>query len=570
MRSLAIRTAPAAALAFLALAAAAFFLPYHFPVTPAVSLSYVTGFNNRAAVVIFCAGSLAFAWLYRDRLGMPEAADGALGPRDLVAALALCLALCLWRKVQLAGSLGSEAEYAVNRIQLYAQGLRPYLDLEFAYGPAHIYLPVAVATLFHLSIVAGYLTWWIAQWLLGVAMLWGAVRLIDLPMPRRRAIFWAILLFNLPAILAQGTAYTPTRSMGAAFVVVVLARMVRSRVRPVATALAAALAVAGGIAISPEQGVALFAGMLLWFLLLGARRPSSFPPAATALFVALSAVVMLAAWHAGVFLTLAAFSQGGLNFPLLPSPTNTIVLAIYTAAACAGLGACLQRDYESPALPLALVGFALMPAAMGRCDLGHLLQASPALMLGLATVDGRPRLRRWMEPLALACILLPSLLVLDYPQIRLLWAHRQPVGADDATAVQPTLRLLRTSSCPFLYRSPVVRPPSDETAASNCLDSGYYYGTTNAPTPEAMSRIVRWLTARPLRPVVVWDRPLAQQFAAPEIILPQLHALEASPWLPKARHRILDGTAIADAIRRDYRPAPEPTGNLRIWYPRHP
>ena len=45
---------PLALVAFLIVFAAAFFrIPYHFPVTPSQSDSYLYQFNNRVAVIIF-------------------------------------------------------------------------------------------------------------------------------------------------------------------------------------------------------------------------------------------------------------------------------------------------------------------------------------------------------------------------------------------------------------------------------------------------------------------------------------------------------------------------------------
>ena len=54
---------------FLIVFAAVFFAaPYFVPVRPSVSVSYVVGFSNRAAILIFAAGTAIFAWLSRGRI----------------------------------------------------------------------------------------------------------------------------------------------------------------------------------------------------------------------------------------------------------------------------------------------------------------------------------------------------------------------------------------------------------------------------------------------------------------------------------------------------------------------
>ena len=57
------------------LAAAVFFLPYLVPVKPSVSLAYVAGFSNRAAVLLLLGGGAAFA-LFTPRPVCPAGEQG--------------------------------------------------------------------------------------------------------------------------------------------------------------------------------------------------------------------------------------------------------------------------------------------------------------------------------------------------------------------------------------------------------------------------------------------------------------------------------------------------------------
>jgi hypothetical protein len=103
------------------------------PVAPSVSLSYVVGYNNRAAFLLFSLGSLLFAVLCRKRFAEPESIDQPLGLASLLMALFIAIICCAWRLLPAdRHQIGGEAAYTLNRIQMLLQGLRPYRDFEFA------------------------------------------------------------------------------------------------------------------------------------------------------------------------------------------------------------------------------------------------------------------------------------------------------------------------------------------------------------------------------------------------------------------------------------------------------
>jgi hypothetical protein len=372
------------------LLAAVFFLPYLFPVAPAVSLSYFFGFNNRAAFLLFSLGSVIFAVLCRKGFSASISADQTLGLPSLFGALLLTFALCAYRLFPFGRhQIGGEALYALNRVQMLVQGLRPYSDFEFAYGPAHLYIPVLLKRLPHSSVMDGYYAWWTVQWLVGVAILWSAIRLFRLPMPHRSMVFWIVLAILLPAMMNEGTAYTPTRSIGPVFFVVLISWIIDRGKQPFLVAATALLCIAAALSISPEEGLAVFAGLLIWFSLLAVTGRVMLRARDFILFLTGTAIVLICCWRMGEFSTLFTFSHGAYAFPLLPSPTNIVILITYVAAACAGIDALLHRRYDSVAIPMFLTGFALLPAAMGRCDYGHLLMASPILILGVGALCSR-------------------------------------------------------------------------------------------------------------------------------------------------------------------------------------
>jgi hypothetical protein len=550
--------------------AAVFFLPYLSPVPSAISLSCLFGYDNRTAFQLFAFGSLLFALLVRQYLREIDATDESLGLPSLFLSLAVALAGCAIRILPISRHLiGGEAAYALNRIQMLASGHRPYLDFEFAYGPANLYIPVLLARLPRSSVIGAYYLWWIIQWMAGTAMLWVTIRLIALPLPRRRLLFWLIFAIQLPGILYEGTAYTPTRTIGSAFFVVLVTSIWEKTRWPLTTAASAILCVALAFAISPDQGIAVCAGLLIWFVLLGTQRPSPFPLRAAVAFTCGAVLIGLICWRVGEFSTLIDFSGGAFAFPLLPSPTNIVILIAYVAAACVAVRALLARSFDSSVLPLFFAGFALLPAAMGRCDVGHILIASPAWLVGAAAIESRPSLRRWWSPLAILFVIAPILAVslascmshLHQTFAPLSQRRSEPDPATFASAV---------GSCPVVYRTLNVAPKPSQTSLEDCLDTGRYDNMVNAFTPNAIDIMLRDLNRRPLQPLVLLDAPLARQIQPTEVSPNVLRLLEFSPWLPQPRNQPLTYQALIDSIERNYVPAPTPTGPFRVWYPKPP
>ena len=564
----AIRSRRAAYVSLIILFAVVFFVPYLFPVAHTVSVSYIVGYNNRVAFVLFAVGSIVFGLLAAKNFPEPEAADQLLGPYSLVAALVITVLSCTVRLVPIANHrVGSEGAYFLNRAQMLASGLRPYIDFEYAYGPSHLYIPVFFAHLVHCSVVRGYYAWWSLQWLLGTVMLWTAIRLIDLPVPRRRIYFWLLFLLQLCQIRDEGAVYTPIRSIGAAFFVVVVVSLWNRAHRPMATVLAALLCVSIAFAISPEQGVALFVGLLGWFILLTSQRSSSFPHWAAVLFAGGGAILTITCWRFGEFKTLLEFSSGAYAFPLLPSPANIIILISYVAAACIGVKYLLARRFNSVVVPLFLVGYALLPAALNRCDLGHLMSASPIFLLGIAAIESRPSMRSLWSPFAILLVIVP---VIAMGFMLLLVDNQTKQSSTQTTTSEPDPAVLSTAPapCPVIYRSLNVAPRPNRINRQDCLDTGYYFLTSIPITEHAIDRMIGELNRQPLEPLVLLDQPLAKQFPPREFDVGVLRILELSLWLPRPRNQPFTYNRLIEAIERNYTPNPTPVGGLRIWQPK--
>jgi hypothetical protein len=104
----------------LCLAALVYAVPYRFPVKPAVSVSYVVNYSNRAAVVLFVGGALVFSFLTAGQIARRESRDSKLSLRSLLLAeaiVSILLAVHLW-----ATDLGWEAAYVLHRQQMLMAG----------------------------------------------------------------------------------------------------------------------------------------------------------------------------------------------------------------------------------------------------------------------------------------------------------------------------------------------------------------------------------------------------------------------------------------------------------------
>ena len=565
----------------LAMATVVFLVPYFVPVGESIALSYVVGFSNRAAVGLFVLGAVAFAVLSRGELGDASDADKPLAVWHLVAGEAVILGLGLLRIGYKGGPFG-EALYNINRVELLASGLRPFRDFEYPYGPLQLYGPLAIARLLHLSVPAGYLACWMGEWAMGGAMIWVILRLLDLPLTRRGLMFWALLSWQIfTGLLLEGIQYTPVRMIGSAFFLVAVHAAWKRWRRPYFTVLLALAALAFELGISPEQAAGVCVGLTGWLVLLAVRGEKRFPAAAALLLCAGSALLFGQAIHFGLFISMFDFAGGAYAVPLLPAPGVLLILFAYVVAACVTVRELWTGRFEALAIPMTLGGFAMLPAAMGRCDLGHLQIAAGAFLFGVGAIEAMPKVRRWWSPLTVALILLPVCVASATPKI-MRHLHLAPTGQVVA-ATQPGAAVLRelpvidASSlfaqrhppCGTVYRTPSILQKYDVSPLDVCLETGYYAGFTDILTAADIAKKIAELDRAPRGPLLLFDRPLAESMAAGEKdVAAAGNFLYPEILLPPARHPPLTYAAIIAYVEQNYVPDAEATGGFRIWRPR--
>jgi hypothetical protein len=586
----------------LIVAAAVFGLPYRVPVAPSISLSYIAGYNNRAAVLLLIAGTALFAWYTRGELARTEQQDARLGRWSLIVWLAIAVLLCAVRAhLSLHKPPGNESIYNLNRQQMLAAGLAPYRQFEYAYGLLLLYPGLWIARLLHVSAQAGYYAAWGLQWAAGTVLLWWLVRRIDLPLRYRVFGFSALMAIQLDSIPDEGPNYTPLRSYAAAVLVFAVYRVARGQSRVWVTAAAGVAAVALGMACSPEQGFGVAAGVGAYLLLMALRPqwqvaagaiPADGKATARARWLALCGFGLgaagLLAWcnAAGMFATLRNFSSGGSSFPVLPAPLTCAVLFLYVVAGCTLYRELRLRRLQSAAVPLVLAGCAMLPSAMGHADVGHLYSASPAALVGLLVLTAMPALRPWWFGLVFVLFFaVPlTLSVRGTPlghELKALVAHQKGAPAAAAAVAEGSSKAFDHNKmepvdagelpCDRTYFSPIVAPLGTSAAfRTGCLDTGYYMQMLNVSTEEGIARKIAEMQQRPGEPLLLDNVPLIKEFATYpwDTNLENLRGYEGAWVVPRPRHAPVTLVPIIDYIQAHYRPGPEVAGGrLRIWYP---
>ena len=272
-----------------------FVLPYFVPVAPAFAESYLFGFNNRVALCLVLALVALLAVLsWRGLVRLPHlpelpppgsaAASGSTpGLPVLAAALAVATALSvLLFSLLRAGQGAGDAVYFLDRIGLITQGLRPFRDFEFVYGPLQLYGPWLTARLLHLSLTDAYGLVWCLSTLLGITALWFAIRWLDLPPQGKSATFLILAAILGSELLSFGLNYNPLRYTLPIACLLLVERLDRaapsSATADRSTILAATASAILLLGLSPEIGIT-FSIAILCFL--PARRLALRGPWAT-------------------------------------------------------------------------------------------------------------------------------------------------------------------------------------------------------------------------------------------------------------------------------------------------
>ncbi len=354
-----------------------FILPFHIPVAPVVSDSYVFGFNNRAALLLFVLFAFSFAF-WTKGLGLASAEDEdvmVLPPMSrrvlgITVALTAAITATFWLAYREVGAI-NEGSYLMDRLQHLSSGEVLYRDFEFIYGPLMLFIPLWLHRSLRLSLLDAYYCFWMLSWVLGIYALWLTVKWSCSSTRLKNGIYILAFLGFIFSTISLGLNYTPLRFVSSPFFAALCWRMLANSRFAWSAALVSLVGSAWTLFLSPEQGIAFSIGTLLFFLLF-VPRSHRFAGAAIGILVVGQGTLFALVEHSGVVQYMNGMAQGGYNLPLLPSVNVFIELVLLCVAICLLVNSLQRRRSGGPLEYLVLVSLCALPAAFGRCDAGHM------------------------------------------------------------------------------------------------------------------------------------------------------------------------------------------------------
>jgi len=384
-----------------------FWLPWiFFSTVPKTGESYSLGFNNKLAtcslaVAIFIAilarlasekKQSAYAWIKEKACFIPT---WAVAKYEYVV-----LAVCglIWSGVIIFwGNYLTDPAWCEGRliygIDLLALGKAPYKDFMFTYGPAMLYIPFWISriSLGSISFDQSYLVTLVAFTIIGFCAIFIFVRSLAVSDKSR----WIILLISILAWfqLTMGLHYTPLRFFVLPAAIIVMNAVI-NKVYPnntagcIYTAIAALLATFACLSISPEVGIAGAAALIAYGF--AAIRSGRLTSGFACLIGCIAILLITLCFFPDYILGVLAYASGAYNFPIFPNLHNIalVLVSLCTIPALIAFALLNPRDQRSPLLlALAIGGGMLLPAALGRCDPGHIFIncAIPLMMMFPAT-----------------------------------------------------------------------------------------------------------------------------------------------------------------------------------------
>ena len=439
----------------------------------------------------------------------------------------------------------------------------------------------------HVSATKAFVATWIVQWIVGVIMIWIVVRHIDFAFRSRWVLFVLLLFAQLIWTDLGGLNYTPFRAYMAPFLVTVASLVWKRYKSPSILVFCSIAAVAVSTLCSMEQGIGVSVGMCVYVSLLATWTPSRFPWRAVGVFTVGGAGCFWIALRLGLMRSFLDFASGGYTHPLLPSPSICIALFSYVAAGCLLYRTLQCREVDSTVIPLVSAGCAMLPVALGRSDLLHITAATPAFVVGAASICSMPSIRRvWLTLAFLGIVLVPFLLrrspdfwsrcldrIAAVPrderrdQGKLLESteHKTVAGGLFVSGTPLTSASL---PCDRTYFSPSYKPLPTTPFRLGCLDTGYFLGTADVTTVRAIDEKIEELRQHASEPLLLENTSLEEQFPVQLGDLEGLRGETGTLWVPPQRHRPLTYVGIINFIRAHYVPgAIAGNGALRVWDP---
>lgn len=369
-----------------------FLLPFRFPpTTPSISQSWVAGFNNQVSIATTLVASLVVflcSWFLFERpaesgfLTYPVQTKiparlvwFAAGIYGVILGTIAVTCLVSYRY------LHSDIRYLLDpAVKVSEFGLKPYRDFDFAYGPLILYPPIVLRALLGWTGISLEACYYLTTIGVMIGGLWLTAWVIDELVPDKKIKTILFVGTTLTTInITMGSNGTVLRSL-APFALLLSLRHLGNRFRAenqIVYALCMGVSVClysvFGFLISPELGLAFCCSAICWAVVSGL--------VGSKWLLIVVAAPIIALWSAGfiyghnIFATIRMYSGGGMNWVVVPYSLMILYLASLIILIPTGVVSVLKsRTADAPTFAsLYCLGLCLLPAALSRCDFGHLL-----------------------------------------------------------------------------------------------------------------------------------------------------------------------------------------------------
>ncbi|MDB5820802.1 MAG: hypothetical protein JWQ11_4442, partial [Rhizobacter sp.] len=363
-----------------------FQLPYLRPPTVrTISASYDYGFDNSLGILVLAATALffvgaGFAWMKRpSAIAMTSAHAGDEITRRPLWIMTFVSLLLIGALASISSDFGfGESTQFVLALERLSLGQTIYAQFDFYYGPLLAYGPYAIFELghwLHLDLKTAYfIALALFQWA-GLLELRFLIDALDVTPRQRRWMFYTVALATLP--FHSGINLILFRFLTPVAGLLLLRRAERLGVGMRCLLMVGLSLLTFGISV--EYGVVLAVSLAIYYggSFAFDRRPSNLMYVA----VALASPVLCYFAFPGLFNTVHLYLMGAWRWPFVLSlPLVTFFFAVWVLAFATGsMLNDIRRNYFAVVLCILAVGS--LPAALGRCDPGHLMLNGLTVML---------------------------------------------------------------------------------------------------------------------------------------------------------------------------------------------
>jgi len=360
-------------------------IPWFLSVSPSISDSYYYGFSNKAGLCILlvtiaiCSFMLfknSNTWLinhfdtneYFSNYGN-KVFELRFQSIYILALLIFILFLYLINRTGRAISYG-ESAYFIKRLYLMQDGLKPYIDFEFAYGSGLLYFPFSIINLLKVNVPSAYQISFIVEVLIGYYSLWHLCKNVSNPRFINK-IFFLLFVPTYILIFMGGVNYTLFRF--ATPLVLIIWAVQKICIKPtVLKNIFYSFCVFFLIfIISPEIAITSTLALFGCFVLANSFSFKSILMCIPSIVI-LVVVSIFVKFINNSFITLYIFSQGGNNFPWFVSPT-ILAFLLFIFFSLIVIFSNKLKNFTTPQKIILVISILNLPGAMGRCDAGHLL-----------------------------------------------------------------------------------------------------------------------------------------------------------------------------------------------------